>query len=197
MKITLKYRLAKRILKILACTWRINYTGNLLSESGIVVFWHNDMLPALFAFKSNNSKFVLSRSKDGDILSYLLSLREMDFIRGSSSKGGKEVMAQIVENSSQSWILMTPDGPRGPRHKMKSGAVVAAQRAQVPLYICKVKISSKYIFEKSWDKFVLPLPFAKIDISYSEPHFFEPELSHDDIASKINEIENKMNIIDN
>ncbi len=183
------------IMNIIAKTWRIKYEGDKPQSHGIVVFWHGYMLPGWYAFKNQNAYAVISLSKDGEILADLLKNWGFNFIRGSSSRGGKEVLSEIVEKASDKWILMTPDGPRGPAKKMKAGAVVAAQRTGVPLYLCGIKVSFKYKFSKSWDNFVLPLPFAKITITYSEPIMIKRNLNNEEISSKIPELEKKLNQI--
>ena len=192
MKLKLTYRVGLRLMNILAFTWRLKYNGREPAQKGIVVFWHGFMLPGWFAFKNLNAVAVISRSKDGELLANLLQNWGFEFIRGSSSKGGKEVLQQIIEKASKQWVLMTPDGPRGPRKKMKPGAIVAAQRAKVPLYLCGINVSCKYTFKRSWDGFLLPLPFARIEMVYSEPLFINENLSNEEIDKKIKEFENRL-----
>jgi hypothetical protein len=86
-------------------------------------------------------------------------------------------------------ILMTPDGPRGPSEKMKPGAVIAAQRANVSLYLCGILIKNKLIFSKSWDNFEFPLPFSKIIVKYSKPYYIENYENRNLTEDKINELE--------
>jgi lysophospholipid acyltransferase (LPLAT)-like uncharacterized protein len=183
------------LMNIIAATWRFQFESPKPAEKGIIVFWHGYMLPGWYAFRNSDAIAVISLSKDGEILADLLKNWGFDFIRGSSSRGGKEVLNEIVNKASDKLILMTPDGPRGPAQKMKAGAVVAAQRAQVPLYLCGIKISHKYTFYKSWDKFALPLPFAKIRISYSDAIMIDENLTNDEINNKILELEEKLNKI--
>ena len=192
MKMKFTYRLAKFLINILAFTWRIEYKNANFSRKSIVVFWHGLMLPGWYAFKNNNAIAVISLSKDGELLANLLSDWGFDFIRGSSSHGGKDVLNEIVEYSGKKWILMTPDGPRGPRNKMKAGAFIAAQRSGVPVYLCGINVYCKYTFKKSWDKFILPMPFSKIEINYTGPFFIDKNLSRDETDRKIKELENKL-----
>jgi hypothetical protein len=150
------------------------------------------MLPCWKIFSDKRPVGVVSSSKDGQVLVKLLEKWNFSFIRGSSSKGGKEVLEQIIETAKSNIVLITPDGPRGPRLKFKAGAVVAAQRAQVPLFFLKVKINSKKIFLKSWDKFELPLPFSRININISEPYEIPLEATREDINSVIANLEREM-----
>jgi hypothetical protein len=192
MKFSLKHKLIIQLMDLLSKTWRIKIQGDFPNKNSIIVFWHGQMLPCWKIFSDKRPVGVVSSSKDGQVLVKLLEKWNFSFIRGSSSKGGKEVLEQIIETAKSNIVLITPDGPRGPRLKFKAGAVVAAQRAQVPLFFLKVKINSKKIFLKSWDKFELPLPFSRININISEPYEIPLEATREDINSVIANLEREM-----
>lgn len=156
------------LLRLLARTWRYTQSGDLpRTEPSVIAFWHEYMLPGWHHHGNVHAIALVSQSKDGSILSRLLKQWGITAIRGSSSKSGKEALAEAIEQvKNGSTLLLTPDGPRGPRRKCKAGAIIAAQRAGVPLYVAKVKESRVFVFHKSWDRFRLPLPFAKIHIEY-------------------------------
>lgn len=166
-----KYKFTVSMLNKLSRTWRIkfNSSNSKLPEEGIIVFWHGFMLPVWKKFSSKKPYAVVSLSRDGEVLSQLLKKWNFKLIRGSSSKKGREVLNEIVDKAPKNLILMTPDGPRGPIYKMKAGAALAAFRAGVPLYLCGVDIKKSFTFNKSWDKFSLPMPFSKIILTLSKP----------------------------
>jgi lysophospholipid acyltransferase (LPLAT)-like uncharacterized protein len=60
-------------------------------------------------------------------------------------------------------VFITPDGPRGPRHSMKPGAITVARRAGVPLVLCRINAGSA-IYGSNWDRFLIPLPFTRIEL---------------------------------
>ena len=165
MKQNIKYKIARLILELISCTWRFKVEGALPLSGGILAFWHGYMLPVWKYFSFQKPFAVVSQSHDGEILSNLLSSWGYRLIRGSSSKGSKEALEEIIDLAGNNLVLITPDGPRGPYHEFKPGAVIAAQRSGVNLYLCKVQIRWKFVFKKSWDKFNLPLPFAKIKLN--------------------------------
>ncbi len=152
------------LLRLLAATWRIAMHGSLPNDRCVIVFWHGAMLPAWKYFANSKAVAVVSRSRDGDILSTLLKGWNYRLIRGSSSTGGRETLKSMTDFAANTQILITPDGPRGPKCQTKAGAIIAAQLSGSPLACCNIKISRKIIL-KSWDSFAVPLPFAKIDIS--------------------------------
>lgn len=189
----MKIKIAIILINLISKTWRIKTTGYQGDfQNGIVVFWHGFMLPVWKYFGKANPTGVVSMSKDGEILSRLLQKWGYSLIRGSSSRRGKEVLEDIISKSFQNLVLMTPDGPQGPRFGMKSGAVVAAARAEVPIYLCGVNISNKYIFENSWDKFQFPLPFSRIALTIAEPVNIEKTTDKDLISRKISELQTKL-----
>jgi lysophospholipid acyltransferase (LPLAT)-like uncharacterized protein len=189
----MKYRVVIFLLNLLSKTWRIQTTGFTGDfTKGIVVFWHGSMLPVWKYFGKYKPVAVVSLSKDGEILSRLLSKWGFSLIRGSSSRKGKEVLDDIVQTTAAKLILITPDGPRGPIYEMKAGAVVAASRSEVPIYLCAVDIKFKHIFNRSWDKFQLPMPFSRIDLNISQPYYIEKTSDKNIIDLKISELQTNL-----
>ncbi|MBQ6269448.1 MAG: DUF374 domain-containing protein [Bacteroidetes bacterium] len=191
-----KYTILIYLLKIIAKTWKINIKGQLPKEPSIIAFWHGEMLPVWQYFSKNNFNAVVSLSKDGEILARLLTILQYKLIRGSSSKNKTMVLKKMIDYGGKETILITPDGPRGPRKKLKAGAFIVSQRAQAPLVLLRCKIKNKKIFNKSWDKFVLPLPFTSIDILVIDTFVVPKELGNEEITKLISETETKMDDFD-
>lgn len=180
-----------KIVFVIAKTWEIKAVNSPDFNSGIVAFWHGQMLPVWYYFaKQNNKSALVSSSKDGEALCAILTLWNYNLIRGSSSKGGSEALEELTIFAKQGIVLITPDGPRGPIYKMKPGALVAASRARVPLFLAQVKIHSKWIFKKSWDKFQFPKPFSTIEIIFSEIDVPNNNQDRDAISFAIKNAEN-------
>lgn len=183
------------LMRLIASTWRYSTSGEIpRNMPSIIAFWHDSMLPGWHFHAEQKAIALVSQSKDGGILTRLLERWGIKTIRGSSSKSGKEALAEAVELVKQGHtLLLTPDGPRGPRHKFKPGAVIAAQRAGVPLYLARVSESSAYVFQKSWDMFRLPLPFASIHIDYCMLTISQNLTEKEYIDSVISECESLLN----
>lgn len=194
-KIKLKYKIAAILISLLVRSWRIKIAGDIPKSNAIVVFWHGKMLPGWYIFRKHNPVGVVSPSKDGEILSYLLSLWNYRLLRGSSNQNSKQLLEEITAEAKNNLIVMTPDGPRGPIYKMKAGAVIAAQRANVPIVLCGVNPSCYKLFSKSWDKFTLPLPFARVRVKLSEPFLISPDLNREEVSLKIEELEMELNTL--
>ena len=188
----LKNFISNRIFTLLSKTLKFSISGELPSSPAIIVFWHGQMLPVWKLFSKLSPVAVVSKSKDGQILSNLLEYWHYRLIRGSSSDGAKDVLIKMVLYAKDNYVLITPDGPKGPIQKFKAGAAIASARTGTPIHYLKVEISKAWIFAKSWDKFHLPYPFANIKIIISEP-FIPATDSREDINSIIATIEAEMN----
>ncbi len=147
-----------------------NFNDN---ESFIFVAWHGDLLAQPINYKKNRPnhivKTMISQSKDGEIIAKVYSLFGVESIRGSSSKGAaKALIGTIKEIKSGSDVALTPDGPRGPRFSIADGVIAIAQKSEARVVVLN-SIPSKFWQFNSWDRFVLPKPFGKIDFYMSEP----------------------------
>ncbi|MBD3828974.1 MAG: lysophospholipid acyltransferase family protein [Arcobacter sp.] len=139
----------------------------------IICMWHGDLISQIynyFAFRKNGTvKAMISHNKDGEIITNLASMFKIGAVRGSSSKGAAKVLiSAIKELKSGNDLAITPDGPRGPRYSVADGVIALAQKSESKI-VCFNTIPSKYWQFNSWDKFVLPKPFGKIDFYISEP----------------------------
>lgn len=169
------------MLNLLARTWRFRINNKPGDFNSIVAFWHGKMLPVWYYFKNFNPLGIVSLSKDGEILSLLLKNWNYRLVRGSSSKGGKEVIDKTINENHNGPVLITPDGPRGPKEEMKAGAIIISLKSKKPLILCGVNISQKIRLKKSWDNFEIPLPFSKIYLFFSEKIVFDNPMAKEEV----------------
>lgn len=163
------------------------------SKNYVLTFWHGTMLLPWYLNRKKNFAALISKSKDGELLAKILKSWKYDVVRGSSSRGGDVVLRMMINYAKNGRVLaITPDGPRGPACKMKAGAVIAAQRGNIPLVLAGIGIKRKKIL-KSWDKFEIPAFFSKAKIVYSNPIFFRNDLSYNETSDMIVFCENKLN----
>jgi len=188
----IKSRFASLSIRLLARTWAVHIEGRLPTGPCIVAFWHGEMLPVWYAFRALRPVALVSASKDGAILSTLLRDWGYTVVKGSTSKGGKEALQQLVENATASVVLITPDGPRGPAHIAKPGAVIAAHRAGVPLILVRMRATQTKTMTRSWDAFQLPLPFARITLHVSAPIDVPQHLTREDLRGVIEHVTQRL-----
>lgn len=150
-----------------------------LGKNYVVAFWHGSMLVGWFLHRPDRDRKVsalVSQSSDGEYLSAVIERWGYSMIRGSSHIGGKEAMQLMVEEVQKGYSLaITPDGPRGPRHEMKMGAIRVAQKTGVPLVLAGIASRNKKNL-RSWDSFEVPMPFSKVSVVYSDPKHVPEDL---------------------
>lgn len=183
----MKSKIFKILIDLISKTWNIRTNNIDIIDNSIIAFWHGKMLPVWFYFKNKKPIGVVSKSKDGQILSDLLENWNYKLIRGSSSKGGKKVLASIIENLNNYTILITPDGPRGPKEEFKPGIFIASNRTGKAFYFVDVKIDNKYIFKKAWDNFEFPMPFTNIFFEIKGPYNVPKDLNKEELNNFIQE----------
>ncbi len=160
----------KRLLPIavtlLARTLRVRWSGEAVPKRAVIMFWHGKMLPGWFAVRRSRPVALVSQSKDGNLLASVLAFWGYKLVRGSSKRSGMDALNNAMEtirSGEADTLVITPDGPRGPRHRFKRGAFLAARELSLPLYMLEIECHSKRVL-KSWDKFEVPLPFSRISI---------------------------------
>lgn len=163
------------------------------NKNYILAFWHGTMLLPWFLHGSPKFAALISKSKDGDLLAKLLKHWKYEVVRGSSSSGGDVALGIMVDFAKSNYsVSITPDGPRGPAHKFKAGAVITAKKSKVPLILAGIGYKKKKVLS-NWDKFEVPYFFSKAKVIYSEPIYVDAELSYEETSGVIVNCENKLN----
>ena len=139
----------------------------------IFAIWHNRllMLPRVFdpSFPTRQSFGLISASRDGDLIASFIERSGYGTIRGSSSRKGMLALRQLVDTlAAGSNVLLTPDGPRGPVYEASQGVVFLAQKSGASIVPIHMEYSSCWRL-KSWDRFVVPRPFAKLRAIFGAP----------------------------
>ena len=167
------------LIRLLASTWCVRVVGREGLEALrraktplIIVIWHGEMLPSLWVHRGEGIAVLISEHKDGEIIAQIAEgLGYAPSVRGSSSRGAARAVLQLVRTlESGVDVGITPDGPRGPSKEMAVGAVAAAQRAGAPLVAVRAHATSAWRLG-SWDRFMIPKPFARVSVSYGAPMY--------------------------
>jgi lysophospholipid acyltransferase (LPLAT)-like uncharacterized protein len=117
---------------------------------------------------------LTSASKDGMWLGLVARHLGMGSVRGSSSRRGATAMRELLDRVAAGHdIAITPDGPRGPRYTLGSGLVYLAQKADIPVIPCHARFGRALRLE-TWDRFVIPLPFSRLDVTLGQPERVPP-----------------------
>lgn len=158
----------------------------------VLSMWHDCCTIAAWAMKNSNITVMISDSKDGEYVSRLANSFGIPTIRGSSSSGSeKAIRAALRVLAQKKPIAITPDGPRGPRYKMKSGVLWFAASSKSPIIPLHIESSRQWEF-KSWDKHCFPKPFSTIHVRFGDPIYIDRNRVEENIEHVTQEVEDGM-----
>ncbi len=168
-------QLARRLALFLALLWvrtlRVRFDSpEPLPPSGVLVLWHEHMLPCLRAFAGRDMRVLVSRSRDGEFGARAAEVLGYRVVRGSTSRGGSGALKELARQLAQEggWVAFVADGPRGPRRIAKPGAVWLARHAGVPVVAVTARAPFGFSL-RSWDRCRIPFPFSRVFLRVSEP----------------------------
>jgi lysophospholipid acyltransferase (LPLAT)-like uncharacterized protein len=120
-------------------------------------------------YRGPGAKILISASKDGELIARTMAWFGQGAVRGSSTRGGRAAFRALVDLAREPFdLVLTPDGPKGPRHCLKEGVVQLARLSGRPVVPMAFVCSRGHRFA-SWDRFLLPYPFCRAVFSFGEP----------------------------
>lgn len=179
-----RHRVAARVIHglvgVLGATWRWaveDDAGITRAADGpgplIWMLWHNRVLSAPLIHRRfcphRTGAVLTSPSDDGAILAETMRLFGVGAVRGSSSKRGGRALVELADVLRGGGdVVITPDGPRGPRYRLSRGVPRLALRAGVPVMPLHIEYQSCWRL-RSWDGFAVPRPFSGIAVRFGRP----------------------------
>jgi lysophospholipid acyltransferase (LPLAT)-like uncharacterized protein len=182
-------------IRALGLTLRVRFTDNAgyldgtLPCPGVFAFWHNRMLimPLMHEKYYRNRKHVsvlTSASRDGGMLAAFMARFDMGSVRGSSSRRGATAVRELDDLLARGEdIAITPDGPRGPCYKLGPGLIFLAQKNKLPAVPILIEYS-RCIRIKSWDRFMIPLPFSRVEVTLGAPQYIPPTATAEEFEAE-------------
>lgn len=181
-----KARLGSVLVRVLGLTWRMRITHDEAVRQCradgtpiIFVLWHGEMLPLLYTHRNEGVAVLISEHADGELIAQIARRLGFATVRGSTSRGAARAligMTRAAERGSD--LAITPDGPRGPARSVAPGALVVAHRTGAPMIAVVASPSSCWRLG-SWDRFMIPKPFARVRVAYSDAVYVDAVDSHD------------------
>lgn len=155
---------------------------NWTRRRNIYLFWHEMMLFPLGTHCGPDFSILVSRHRDGELITQVMRMFQGKTVRGSTSRGAVSGLLGMMRNQPSRHLGITPDGPRGPRRVVQDGAVYLASRTGMAL------IPAGYAFDGcwragSWDKMALPRPFRRAVCVAGGPVIVPGDLDREGIES--------------
>ena len=173
------------LVKLISLTYRVK----IVDEDGwfekqqpwptVVSLWHNRILFIASLSKRKlleRMSVLISASRDGEYVSAFIRFFGLGVVRGSSSRGGVHALLELNhEIKNDRSVILTVDGPRGPKYSVHPGAVILAQKND--LFVVPVSVNAKHYWQaKSWDNTQIPIPFTSVTLIYGHPFKIPKEM---------------------
>ena len=164
------------VIRLLGATWRIEelrppeYTAALENgEKLVYAFWHAGIFPLVWVRRGEGVTVLVSRHRDGQLITRVIEHMGYTSARGSSTRGGDAGIRELLAMAESGRDLaITPDGPRGPAGRLKDGLAYVATRLGRRVVFIAAASPHAWVFE-SWDRFRVPRPFARVRVCYTAP----------------------------
>jgi hypothetical protein len=167
----------------------------------ILAFWHGRILMMPKSWRTGvKIHMLISRHRDGELITRAVKPFGIDTIRGSAAKPGKEAdkgglaaLREILRALKQGECIgITPDGPRGPRMRATDGVVTIARLSGAPIVPAVWSARRRWMLN-SWDRFLVPGLFTTGVILWGAPIHVPRDANTDALAALRLQVENAMN----
>ena len=178
----------------LTIRWKVEGEEHLESASRngslpIYTLWHNHIFLSTYFLRNRRIVVMTSRSFDGEYIARFIQRFGYGAARGSSTRGGTGAVRDMVKlMRSGCPTAFTIDGPKGPRHVAKMGAVLLAKKTGNPVLPFTVT-PSKRLTINSWDRLQIPMPFTRALMSYAPPIHIPKDASDEALQAKRDELQ--------
>jgi lysophospholipid acyltransferase (LPLAT)-like uncharacterized protein len=159
----------------------------------IFAFWHSGILPLAFLHRREGVVVLVSRHADGEYIVRVLARMGFETSRGSSTRGGAEGLRGLVRQVRDGRdAAITPDGPKGPARVFKPGVLVLARLTGAPVIPIRMRAHRAWRLN-SWDGFLIPKPFGRLEVAYGEPCFVSRDASDEEMEACALRLSEEMN----
>lgn len=159
----------------------------------IYMFWHRNLLHLCLHRLGDPIAVLISASRDGELLAGPVAELGYPTVRGSTSRDGFRAMKEMIRIAQRYQLGITPDGPKGPTGSIHPGIFQIAYFARIPIVPVAADTRREWVF-KSWDRFRVPKPFARIKVIYGDPVYIN---DRKDMAAHTALLKEKMQHLEN
>lgn len=153
-------------------------------ETHIYSIWHDSLILPIFADRQPQMAALVSQHQDGSYLAETMNLLGFGTVRGSTKRGGVAATRKMMQAADRYHLVLTPDGPRGPRRKLKSGIVFLASHTGRRILPSAYSCRSCWRWQGSWTDLIVPKPFTTVYIVTGELISIPPDLSREQLEAE-------------
>jgi lysophospholipid acyltransferase (LPLAT)-like uncharacterized protein len=162
----------------------------------VFVLWHGRLLAGTYRQRGNGLVALISQHRDGEYIARVVQRWGYGTVRGSSTRGGSGAMRGLLRQVRDGRsVVLTPDGPQGPREQMKAGALAVAQLTGAPVIPVATGAERAWTIRSGWDRFQIPKPFSRIRLIYGEPVPIPRNATEAEIAAYSELIQQRLNTL--
>ncbi len=143
--------------------------------------WHDSMAAPIFSGRQPSMVALVGAHSDGSYVSTILKSVGIGSVRGSSSRGGSQALRQLLADTEGKHIVLTPDGPRGPRRQLKPGLAFMASRTGKAVVPTAFASTSAWYPQGKWTELMIPKQFSTLYGLAGQPIEVPPKASKVDL----------------
>jgi lysophospholipid acyltransferase (LPLAT)-like uncharacterized protein len=161
----------------------------------IYTFWHDRIFPGTYFFRGRLIVVMTSRSFDGEYIARFIQRLGYGAVRGSSTRGGVGALVEIVRLVRQGCpAAFTIDGPKGPRHVAKLGALLLAKKTGQP--VLPFGVNAEHFWQlPSWDRMQIPKPFSRVTVRFAPPILVPADADEQTLDAKRDELQRALELV--
>lgn len=145
--------------------------------------WHDSAVIAAFGGRHSHTVALTSCHRDGSFVEGVVKFMNVRSVRGSSGRSGSRAARRLIDVAKTHDIVMTPDGPRGPKRTMSRGMIYLASRTGNAIVPTAFACQNAWEIKGSWTSQIIPKPFSRVVMLADEPVHVPVDISPDEIES--------------
>jgi lysophospholipid acyltransferase (LPLAT)-like uncharacterized protein len=163
----------------------------------IYAFWHDCILATTYWWRQRGIVVMTSQSFDGEYIARFIQRFGYGAARGSATRGSIGAIIEMIRLMRRGLATaFTIDGPKGPRHVAKMGAVLLAKKTGQPVIPCTTTVSSCWEMGRSWDRFQIPRPFSRARVEVAAPIFVNADADDGELEARRCELQVALDDLD-
>lgn len=165
------------------------------SPASVMCVWHDALLIPTFCVIEpirRRTCGLVSQHQDGSFLAEAMKILGYTTVRGSTRRGGAAAVRKLVDDTAGKHIVITPDGPLGPRRKLKTGAIYVASQTGRAICPGAFACRSGWRIQGKWTDMLIPRPFTTVYLVTGTPIAVPPDLSRGELERYVSLVQAAM-----